>query len=732
MISEAEKTQIREAYLTLIESVKPVASPADLKRINLAFEWASKVYGERKLASGRPYLLHLIQVGIIAVTEIGLGVTTVICALLHGINLKSDFNLVEIEKTFGKTISSIIDGFNKVSELRTERLSFQSDNFRKLFLTLIDDIRVILLKIAHRLYDLRYPEDHERGRFEQFAYEVKHLYIPIAHRLGLYIIKAEFEERVMKFEHPEIFHTISEKIKATKSKQEAYMQDFTQPIQRELIAQGMDCDIKWRTKSIPSIWAKMKSQNVEFEQVYDLFAIRVIIKSSQKKEKEDCWRVYSIVSDIYPPNPKRLRDWITTPKASGYESLHCTVKAPGDMWVEVQIRTKRMDDIAEKGQAAHWVYKETDKKKDTEEWLNQVRDVLENPDQINFDFTYRNANKHQSDKIFIFTPNGDLKQLPFGSTILDFAYEIHTQVGSSCSGARVNGKVVPIRHVLNNGDKVEIATSKKQKPRADWLSFVVTERARNKIKKYIKEENLREADIGKELLLRKMKNWKISYSDDVVNHLVKHYKTESAAEFYSQIASEKIDLVELKKHLVALSEQEKSGNKTEKEAGKVEIKSHQPVQNTEHEDFMLIDDSLSNVNYKLAKCCNPIPGDSVFGFVTIGSGITIHRVSCPNAVRLLDKYSYRVIKVRWKEAKESPVFQAAIKIAGKDVLGLVGEITKVISSDLKVNMRSLAFDTKDGRFDGKIVLQIKDTEHLEQLIRKIQKVSGVEKVSRQK
>lgn len=730
MYNEQEKELIREAHLELVASIQPNASPADIKRINLSYEWAYKVYQGQRLSSGKPYMLHLIKVAHIAVAEIGLGVSTVICSMLHGINLKSDYSLDEIEKTFGKTVSSIIDGFNKVSELRTERLSFHSDNFRKLFLSLVDDIRVILLKIAHRLYDLRFPEDHEKAKLEQFVYEVKHLYIPIAHRLGLYIIKAEFEERVMKFENPEIFQAISEKIKATKKKQEAYIQDFIQPVQRELIAQGMDCSIKWRTKSIPSIWAKMKSQNVDFDQVYDLFAIRIIIRTSPKKEKEDCWRAYSIVSDIYTPNPKRLRDWITTPKASGYESLHCTVKAPMDKWVEVQIRSERMDDIAEKGQAAHWQYKASDKKKDSEEWLNQVRDVLENPDQLVFDYAYRNANHYHSDKIFIFTPNGDLKQLPVGSTVLDFAYEIHTQVGSSCSGAKVNNKIVPIRHVLNNGDKVEIVTSKKQKPKSDWLNFVITDRARNKIKKFIKEEDLKESDVGKELLLRKMKNWKISLSDDVVNHLVKHYKTESAAELYCSIATGKVDLMELKKHLMLVSESEKASTKTERENGKNDIKVPAPVNTTDTENFMIIDNTLSNVNYNLAKCCNPIPGDSVFGFVTVSNGITIHRISCPNASRLLDRYNYRILKVRWREVKDSPVFQVTIKITGIDTIGLVGEITKVISSDLKVNMRSISFDTKDGRFDGKISLQIKDTEHLEQLNHKILKVKGVEKVSR--
>ncbi|MDP3443081.1 MAG: TGS domain-containing protein, partial [Ignavibacteria bacterium] len=388
-------------------------------------------------------------------------------------NFKSAGVLEQIETNYGKDVAIILKGFCKVSDLPTERLSFQSDQFRKLFLTLIEDIRVILLKIAHRLYDIRHPEDLTEQKLSKFMLEVKHLYIPITHRLGLYTIKAEFEERLMRFEHPDVFEEISQKIAASKDKQESFMKDFIQPIERELIAHGVSCSIKWRTKAIPSIWAKMKDQGGDFDQVYDLFAMRIITKSTPKKEKEDCWRAYSIVTDIYNPNPKRLRDWITTPKASGYESLHTTVKAAGDKWVEVQIRSERMDIIAEKGQAAHWLYKDKPGKQDAEDWLNQVRDVLENPNQLRFDSYKRNA-KQDVDKIFIFTPNGDLKQLPAESTVLDFAYEVHTQVGSTCNGARVNNRIVPIRHVLKNGDKVEILTNKKQVPKHDWLSFVTT------------------------------------------------------------------------------------------------------------------------------------------------------------------------------------------------------------------------------------------------------------------
>jgi guanosine-3',5'-bis(diphosphate) 3'-pyrophosphohydrolase len=725
--SITEQLLVNQSWDSLQEALEKQLSEDEKLLVMKAFAKASEIYQNLYLTSGKPMIWHHLEVAKIAVFELGLKSSTVIAAFMHSMDIKNDNFLAQVESDFGKDVAVILKGFCKISELPTERLSFQSDQFRKLFLTLVEDIRVILLKIAHRLFDLRNPDDLNKDKLEKFILEVKHLYIPITHRLGLYTIKAEFEERVMKFENPEVFKQISEKIQASKARQEVLMKDFIQPIEQQLNEHGLDCSIKWRTKSIPSIYVKMRDQNVDFEQVYDLFAMRVITKSPPKREKEDCWRIYSIVTDLYSPNPKRLRDWITSPKASGYESLHTTVKGPEDKWVEVQIRSERMDLTAEKGQAAHWLYKDKPEKKDAEEWLNQIRDVIENPGQLHFG-SYKRDDSQISDKIFIFTPNGDLKQLPGGSTVLDFAYEVHTQVGSTCSGARVNNRIVPIRHVLRNGDKVEILTTKKQAPKPDWLSFVVTERAKSKIKRHLKEEELKEAEVGKEILLRKLKNWKIVSSDDVINHLVKFYKTKTAVQLYHMIATEKIDLVDLKKHLVSLSEETKPSQKAE--TTEFSPESRQATKSSTKDDFLIIDESISNVNYKLAKCCNPIPGDEVFGFVTINTGITIHRVNCPNAARLRQRYSYRFLNVKWKESKDNPTFNTAIRVSGKDTLGLVGEITKLISSDLKVNMRSITFDTRDGRFEGKITLQIKDTDHLEQLLHRIGKVQGVERVAR--
>ncbi|HMM11382.1 MAG TPA: HD domain-containing protein [Bacteroidales bacterium] len=723
MVNVAQHPDYSIAFLR--ESLSAHHKPDELILLDKAYEQAVKAYEGKLTDSGKPSIEHNLQVACIAVNELGLRLPTAISALLHSLQFEGEDDFRNLENDYGMEVGLILRGFVRISQLPTERLSYQSEQFRKLYLSLVDDIRVIILKIAHRVYDLRNQEDLSGEKLEKYVQEVKHLYVPITHRLGLYRVKAEFEERVMRFEHAEIYDSIEQMISATRDRQEAFMQAFIKPIEEQLVQNKLDCSIKWRTKSIPSIWAKMKSQQVTFEQVYDLFAIRIISNSPPKREKEDCWRIYSIVTDLYPPNPKRLRDWITTPKASGYESLHTTVKGPDDKWVEVQIRTERMDQNAEKGQAAHWLYKEKSGKFEMEDWLNQVRDVLENPGQLQFD-AYKRSDSLTRDTIYVFTPNGDLKQLPGGATVLDFAFEIHTQVGAMCNGARVNNKVVPIRHVLQNGDKVEIITSKKQLPRHDWLNFVVTERAKNKIRKYLKDVELREAEIGKEMLLRKLKNWKIVSSDDIINTLVKHYKANTAMHLYHQVATGDIDLIELKKFLVSHMDETRPPSQRQFDTDPKAFNEKQSGK----DDYLLIDESISNVNFKLARCCNPIHGDEVTGFVTINSGITIHRKGCPNAAWMNERYPYRFLNVRWKQQADNPQFVATIRIAGKDTLGLVNEITRLISSDLKVNMRAISFNTRDGAFEGRISLQIRDTDHLEQLMHKLGKINGVEKVNR--
>ncbi len=725
---------IKEKYDELLACSLYTLSTVDKISINLAYEIASDIYRNDTTKDGKPFIIYNLDIAIIAMKEIGLGPTSAICALLHGINKKTNYTLEKIKSDFGEHVAEIIIGFDTISELRTDRISFQSETFRTLFLSMVDDMRVILIRLAHRLNDIRNLNLLD-GKREQIIDEIKYLYIPIAHRLGLYKVKSEFEERVMKHDQPDIYNDISNKIQQTKAKREVYIQDFIRPIERELHAHNFRFEIKWRTKSVPSIWTKMTKQNVLFEEVYDLFAVRIVIDGKPNKAKEDCWRVYSQITNIYSPNPKRLRDWISTPKASGYESLHTTVMGPNDKWIEVQIRTARMDEKAEKGQAAHWQYKGIMKKKNTEDWLSQVRDILENPDQIFHDKSYKSNSSKKHESVFVFTPKGDLKQLPVGATILDFAFGVHTDVGAKCRGAKVNNRVVPIRYILKNGDKVDIITSSNQKPKLDWLSFVTTEKARTRIKRHIKEDKFKESDIGKSLFFRKLKNWKIKSNDDLINFLIKHYKLDSSIDLFYLITTEKIELQEIKKVLLKYVDSS-SNNKTKEiaeNANQQKNKFDSGVNKQEDKDDILyIGENLKNIDYRMAKCCNPIPGDKVFGFITTHGGITIHRDNCPNASRLRGKYEYRVLDIKWMTSGENHFSIANLRITGTDELGMLGSITKVIADDLRVNMQSVNFQTMGKKFVGKVSVSIKNNEHLDQLIHKINKVAGVDKVFRVK
>lgn len=725
---------IQQAYESMLDDIHPfVNAPEHLALIDKAFRFCLEKYDGRYLLSGKAYMYHLIEMGRSAVIEVGLGYISVVASFLHGIDYKEGVSLKELEQQFGKTVAIILEDFSEISRLDTEKVAYNSDNFQVLFLSLIDDMRSVLLKIVHRVYDVRNQNDVDADRLSKYFHEIKYIYIPIVHRLGLYKLKAELEEKLMLYENPEIFHEIEAKIEASK---EARRQTAEKFIAR--ISEGIDAElertkrngkpkfaysVKWRLKSIPSIYAKMRAQNVPFEEVYDLMAARVIIRCALKDEQECCWSVYSAITNIYDPMPERLRDWITKPKASGYESLHTTVKYDDKLWFEVQIRTTRMDDIAETGQAAHYLYK--GEKQTSEEWLLNVREVLENPGLVSFENSYRKI--YKSDKIFIFTPEGDLKQLPIGSTVLDFAYEVHTKVGETCNGARVNGHMVPIRHVLTNGDKVEIITSKKQSPRADWLNVVVTEKAKNKIRRYLKEEELKESELGKGMLQRRLKNWKLPFSETVIDMLVKEFKLENSLQLYHQISTEKIDIADVKRFLTS-----KFGESAEKAERPVpeQIESTKKEQSADAEESLSIGEDIDNVTYKLAKCCNPIPGDRVFGFVTSDGTISIHRTNCPNAKSMQQRYGYRIINVKWNGI-ENQGSQATIRIYGRDVMGLLGKITKVISEDLEVNMKNIALNSdKEGFFEGRIVLQISDVEALEQLIVRLKAIEGIMEVVR--
>jgi GTP pyrophosphokinase len=541
-----EREKIQQAYESMLDDIRPnMPDHSQLQLIDDAYHYCLELYDGKYLISGKAYMFHLIDMARIVVLELGLSYMSVVASFLHGVSYKKAVDETYIESKFGKPIAVILRGFDRISALHTEKVAYNSDNFRDLFLSLVEDIRSVLLKVAHRIYDVRNQEDVDADRLGKYFHEIKYIYIPIVHRLGLYKIKAELEEKLMLFENPEEYRDIAAKIEATKESRQQTVNRFLAPIIQEL-DRKFDYDITWRMKSIPSIYAKMKAKNVPFEEVFDLLATRVIIDCPVKNEIESCWVAYSIITNLYEPNPERLRDWITKPKASGYESLHTTVKFDDRLWVEVQIRSKRMDEIAETGQAAHYLYK-GDKADTEEDWLVNVRYVLENPSMVSMDTSYKN--QHKSDKIFIFTPEGDLKKLPVGSTVLDFAYEIHTHVGETCNGAKVNNRVVPIRHVLINGDKVQIMTNKRQSPNADWLNWVTTEKAKSRIRRFLMEEEMKESEQGKELLHRRLKNWKIPVTAETIDSLVREFKTENAMELYHKIATEKIDLADVKRFL---------------------------------------------------------------------------------------------------------------------------------------------------------------------------------------
>ena len=716
--------RIRSNYSEILRLCRPFLKKKELPQLRDAFMFVLDYHRQDWEETGEEYLYHSIEVAKIALQELNLGTTTVICSLLHNVVDGEKVTVKTIRDKFGDEVAVIVEGYTKLSNIQTEKISVNSGNFRELYLSLVKDIRVILIKLAHRLFDMRNFGQLSEFQRNRYTNEVNHIYIPIAHRLGLYHIKAELEELWLKNVKPDVYNSIAQKIRESKKKQLVYIRDFIDPVERELTKQGFEFEIKGRPKSIHSIWRKMKKQNVVFEQVYDLFAIRIIIDTDKKNEKSDCWKIYSIVTDIYQPNPKRLRDWITTPKASGYESLHTTVMGPNGKWVEVQIRSKRMDEVAEKGLAAHWRYKEGGGKKEQEEWMSTIRSVIENPSKSSLEKRDLAKIELYKDKIFVFTPEGDLKKLPAGATVLDFAYDIHTSVGDMCSGAKVNNKNVPIRYELQNGDKVEIITSKTQKPKLDWLNFVVTNKAKSKIKRSIKEEKYREAELGKEILRRKLRNRKIQFTDSVIDKLIKQYKLKSSIDLYYLIAIEKIDVGDIKKTLEQ-DELPEQAHEQEKEQ-----KVLKPVVSG-NDDAMVIGDDIGNLNYELAKCCNPISGDAVFGFVTVGKGITIHRINCPNAAQLLSKYNYRVIDVKWRKTDESKTYLTTLRVTGEDRMGILSNITQIISNDLKVNMVSLNVESKgDRRFDGRFKLRVKDTGHLNTLIHKILKVNGVEKAVR--
>lgn len=729
--TEKENKEIIRRYRKLLKVAKPFLKEDDAKIIKKAFYTSLNAHKEMRRRSGEPYIYHPLAVAQIATEEIGLGTTSIVSSLLHDVVEDTEMEISDIEREFGPKVAKIIDGLTKISGVFDYGTSQQAENFRKMILTLSDDVRVILIKLADRLHNMRTLDSMPREKQLKIASETIYLYAPLAHRLGLYAIKSELEDLYLKYTDFETYKFIADKIKQTKAARDKFIKDFTAPIEKDLKRAGLNFVVKGRPKSIFSIWNKMRKQNIPFEEVYDLFAIRIILDTSHEEEKTACWKAYSIVTDFYKPNPDRLRDWISTPKTNGYESLHTTVMSKSGQWVEVQIRTKRMDDIAEKGYAAHWKYKEHGKEGESglDRWINKVRELIEQNDSSALEFMSDFRQNLFTEEVFVFTPKGELKILPHGATALDFAFEIHTQIGMHCLGAKVNQKLVPLSYILSNGDQVEILTSGKQKPHEDWLKFVVSSKARTRIKDSLKEEKKQVALDGKDIVIRKLGQLKLDLSNEVLNHLLNFFNVKTPLDLYYNVAKGIIDSKEIKK-FTDHREQKKQEKKEQPviqdpKAVKENIKK---VSGTDS-DMLLIGDSMDKLDYKLAKCCNPIPGDDVFGFVTVNEGIKIHRTNCPNAIELMSNYGYRIIKAKWTSQKEL-AFLAGLKITGVDRVGIINDITKVISNELKVNIRSITIDTTDGMFEGNLMLFVHDTKHLDKLILKLSKVSDVLNVRR--
>ncbi len=724
---EQEKKLILREYRALLRGLKPKLKPGDKELVRVAFEMAADAHKTMRRKSGEPYILHPLAVARICVEEIGLGVRSTICALLHDTVEDTDITLEDVEREFGNEITRIVDGLTKISNVIDVNASQQAENFKKILLTLTDDPRVILIKLADRLHNMRTLDSMKREKQLKISSETVYVYAPLAHRMGLYNIKTELEDLAMKYMEPDAYKEIARKLAETKRERTRYINEFIKPIKDKLEKGSFEFEIYGRPKSIHSIWNKMKKKAVDFEEVYDLFAIRVILNSPTEREKEDCWKVYSFITDEYTPAPERLRDWLSNPKSNGYEALHTTVMGPQGKWVEVQIRTKRMNEIAEKGLAAHWKYKEgaADESR-FDKWFQQIREVLNTQDSDSIDFLQDFKTSFLAEEIYVYTPKGDVKMLPVGSTALDFAFSIHSAVGSQCIGAKVNHKLVPISHKLRSGDQVEIITSSKQKPNEDWLGIVVTAKAKSKIKDALKEEKRKVADEGKYLMQRKLEGAGAAFNQHNVDVLTTFYKLPSPLDLYYQISVKNIDLKELKEFNILGDKLEPPKPVRPVNEPKTESSSSISKKDTE---LIIFGESSDRIVYNLANCCKPIPGDDVFGFVTTGKGLTIHRTNCPNAAKLMANYGHRVVKTKWAKNKEIS-FLTGLKIVGLDDVGVIHKITNLISGELKVNISAMTIEAKEGLFFGNIKVYVHDKEELEELVGRLKKLPGIETVDR--
>jgi GTP diphosphokinase / guanosine-3',5'-bis(diphosphate) 3'-diphosphatase len=717
---ERENKEIAQQYKELLRISYQTLSEEDKKLIRQAFDVAVDAHKDQRRKSGEAYIFHPIAVAKIVASEIGLDATSIAAALLHDVVEDTTYSLEDIRRLFGDTVARIVDGLTKISHLEHDKdVSLQAENFRKMLLTLNDDVRVIIIKIADRLHNMQTMDSMRTDKQEKIASETLYIYAPLAHRIGLYNIKIELEDLGLKYTEPEVYDEILKKIRESKEEQDKYIDAFTQVIQDSLDREQMQYTIKGRPKSIYSIRRKMKNQNVTFDEVYDKFAVRIIYKSDPANEKFLAWKIYSIVTDHFRPNPTRLRDWISSPKSTGYEALHITVMGPKGRWVEVQIRSERMNEIAEKGYAAHYKYKQGNQEDGLEEWVNKLQEALESAEVNAVDFVEQFKLNLYSKEIFVFTPQGELKSLPKGATPLDFAFSIHTEVGLRTRGARVNGKLVPLSTTLNSGDQVEIITSEKAKPNSNWLDYATTARARAKIKSSLREEKKAIAEEGKAILTRKLRAQKIPFNEKTINELVIFFKLKTSLDLFYRVGVGIIDNQKLKDYAASRSNALVSFFKSK-------MRKHPTVEDIDRDEITARYDQLvfgrdeEVLDYKLANCCNPIPGDSVFGFITVSEGIKVHKKDCPNAIQLQSNFAYRIIQAKWKDSTQEE-FKAVIKLTGIDNIGLVNDVTKEISNNMNVNIRNINFDSQDGIFTGRITVVVKNNGILKKLIEHLKK-----------
>ncbi|MBF8149451.1 bifunctional (p)ppGpp synthetase/guanosine-3',5'-bis(diphosphate) 3'-pyrophosphohydrolase [Winogradskyella sp. F6397] len=728
---EKENKAIAKAYKELLKVSYQTLSAKDKKLIRHAFEVAVDAHKDQRRKSGEAYIFHPIAVARIVAQEIGMDATSIAAALLHDVvEDNPDYTIDDIEQLFGETVARIVDGLTKISSLKKDMdVSLQAENFRKMLLTLNDDVRVIIIKIADRLHNMQTMDSMRSDKQVKIASETLYIYAPLAHRIGLYNIKTELEDLGLKYTEPEVYNDILEKIKDSKEDQDAYIKAFSKVIEDSLNTEGLNYEIKGRPKSIFSIRRKMVKQGVSFDEVYDKFAVRIIYKSDLANEKFLAWKIYSIVTDHFTPNPIRLRDWISSPKSTGYEALHITVVGPKSRWVEVQIRSERMNEIAEKGYAAHYKYKNADTKEDNLDlWINRLQEALENHEADAVDFVEQFKLNLYSKEIFVFSPKGDLKSLPKGATPLDFAFSIHTEVGMRTRGAKVNGKLMPLSHELKSGDRVEIMTSDNAKPNANWLDYATTARARSKIKSALNEDTKLIAQEGKEILRRKLKQLKITLNENSVNELVSYFKLSTSLDLFYRVGIGTIDNTKLKAFASSRSNAFVSYFKNKIYKPNVPKDIHKEEITSKY-DMLVFGKEEEKLSYTLANCCNPIPGDKVFGFLTINDGLKVHKTNCPNAVSLQSNYAYRIMQAKWIDSSQQ-VYTSQIILSGIDNLGLVNDITKLISGNMHVNMKSISFSSDDGIFTGKITVQVKNQAMLKKLIDKLKQINGIDKVTR--